>query len=66
MPESQERLKISYRKMRIFRVSPTILKLLSNLLEFIYLAKITSEGSDMTCNLTFIEKNYHIREINVK
>ena len=49
-------LKFSYRKRRIFRVRPTILKLSSNLLELRYLAKVTSEGSDMTCTLTFIEK----------
>ncbi len=61
-------LKCSYRKRRIFRVSPKSLKLLSNLLELTYLAKITSEGSDMTCCLIllFIEKKEHIREISVK
>ncbi len=58
MPECQERIKFSYRKRRIFRVSPTILKLLSNLLELTYLAKITSEGSDVTSTLKFIEKNF--------
>ncbi len=56
MPERKEMLKFSYRKRRIFRVLPTNLKLLSNFLDLTYLAKITSEGSDMTCTLKFIEK----------
>ncbi len=61
MPESQEILKFSYRNRHIFRVSTKILKLLSNLLELTYLAKITCEGPDMTCTLTFIENKEHIR-----